>query len=302
MRRHLRIILALFAILAPSTMWGHGLEGDGICIYGHGSVAVTTGQIRYTGDVNADQEVNIADVNAAIDAVLGGYDTSAADVNSDGEVTIADINTLIDIILNGGTPTPQSPDYVDLGLPSGTLWATTNVGASAPEDYGDYFAWGETAPKFNYTWNTYKLCTGNSHGMIKYCTDGFWGCFDIVDDKTELEPDDDAAHVNWGPLWRMPSQEQMEELCEQCNWQDTTRNGVNGLLVTGPNGNTLFLPKAGYHYYQFFHDAETYGYYWTRTLDATESIDAHILRLSGGWHMFGYTRYFGLSVRPVRAH
>ena len=282
-------------------MSAYGLEGDGICILGHGAVAVTTGQMRYTGDVNADQEFNIADVMAAIDIILRGDYTSAADVNSDGEVTIADINTLIDIILKGGIPTPQDPDYVDLDLPSGTLWATRNVGASAPEDGGDYFAWGEIEPKEVYDWSTYKWCMGSIKTQTKYCTDSTFGYNGSVDGKTELDPEDDAAYVHWGPLWRMPSAEQMDELCEQCNWQDTTRNGVNGQLVTGPNGNTIFLPKTGIRYLRTLQDTHV-GFYWSRTLHPDETLDANSLRLSSTCHSAWYSRYYGFAVRPVRAH
>ena len=112
----------------------------------------------------------------------------------------------------GEEPEPDIDDtldghaYVDLGLPSGTLWATCNVGASSPEEYGDYFAWGETEPKNDYNWSTYKYCKGSSTTMTKYCTSSSYG---TVDNKTELEPSDDAATVNWGSNWQMPSLEQL---------------------------------------------------------------------------------------------
>ena len=154
-----------------------------------------------TGDVNNDGEVNIADVNAVIDVILGGSSNTAADVNNDGEINIADVNAIIDIILGGGVPTPEDHEWVDLGLPSGTLWATCNIGATSPEGYGDYFAWGETQPKQVYDWSNYKW--GNYYvqgGLSKYVTDSEYG---TVDYKTELEPEDDAASVNWGPSWSM---------------------------------------------------------------------------------------------------
>ena len=133
-------------------------------------------------------------------------------------------------------------EYVDLGLPSGTLWATCNVGADTPEGYGDYFAWGETAPKESYTWQTYRWCNGYFNTMTKYCTSSDYGS---IDDKTELDPEDDAAYVNWGSSWRIPTTEQQQELRNECTWTWTERNGVSGKLVTGPNGNTIFLPAAG---------------------------------------------------------
>ena len=250
------------------------------------------------GDVNSDGEVNIADVNAVITAILGGMNNSACDVNKDGEVNIADVNAVINIILH---PSSEEPDheYVDLGLPSGTLWATCNIGASSSEDYGDYFAWGETAPKEVYNWETYKWCNGTSDTMTKYCTDSSFG---TVDGKTELLPEDDAAYVNWGTSWRIPSQEQCIELSNNCTWTWTTRNGVKGHLITGPNGNTMFLPAAGDRYQDRIGDLGSYGQYWSRTLNPSKNDAANILFL----HSYGLSgidandRFFGFSVRAVR--
>ena len=148
------------------------------------------------GDVNGDQEVNIADVNSIIGVILDGNDfTPAADVNGDGEINIVDVNSIINIILGEGVPS-QEHEWVDLGLPSGTLWATCNVGANAPEEYGDYFAWGETAPKDYYDWSTYKWCKGSYNTMTKYCTNSSYGYNGFTDGKTELDPEDDAAWFN----------------------------------------------------------------------------------------------------------
>ena len=128
-----------------------------------------------TGDVNGDHEVNIADINAVIDIILSGSgNLTAADVNKDGEINIADVNAIIDLILGGGAH-QDNHEYVDLGLPSGTLWATCNVGANSPEQYGDYFAWGETAPKEVYTWETYKWCNGTWDSLTKYNFQNYYG-------------------------------------------------------------------------------------------------------------------------------
>ena len=212
------------------------------------------------GDVNGDREVNIADVNAVIDVILSNGSNAAADVNNDGEISVADVNVLIDIILKGDE-LPDEHEWVDLGLPSGTLWATCNVGANAPEEYGDHFAWGETEPKDFYDWSTYKWCNGTKYVLTKYCTENRYG---LVDGKTELDLEDDAAWVNWGPSWRTPSHSQQEELHTYCYGQKTTRNGVEGFLLTGPNGNSIFIPNAG----QFsYYDTEYLdGAYWSRTL------------------------------------
>ena len=251
------------------------------------------------GDVNLDGEVNIADINAVIAVILGGNSNTAADVNGDGEVNIADINAVISIIL-GGSENPQPEhEWVDLGLPSGTLWATMNVGASAPEEYGDYFAWGETAPKEVYSWETYKWCNGTSKSMTKYCTKSSYG---TVDNKTELDPEDDAAWVNWGPKWRMPTADQIRELAENCTWQWTTVNGVNGMSVTGPNGNTIFLPAADCRHHDYPIAAGSYVNNWSRTLDTDSNCFAPLLSSisENEWGLYYGFRDYGFTVRAVR--
>lgn len=193
-------------------------------------------------------------------------------------------------------------EWVDLCLPSGTLWATHNVGASTPEDYGDYFAWGETAPKDNYVWSTYKWCNGSYTTMTKYCTDSSYGYNGFVDNKTELDPEDDAAYVNWGPSWRMPTTEQQRELYEKCTSVWTTQNGVSGRLFTGPNGNSLFLPAAGYRCYESLSGVGSYGNYWSRSLYSSYPYGAYYLNFGSGSAYCSSHRYrgYGHTVRAVR--
>ena len=193
-------------------------------------------------------------------------------------------------------------EYVDLGLPSGTLWATCNVGADTPEEYGDYFAWGETKPKDIYDWSTYKWCDDYNQGVFtlsKYCTTTHYG---LVDNKKELDPEDDAATVNMGPEWRTPSVEHLQELSQNCTWKMTTRNGVYGLLGTGPNGNTIFLPAAGNRLEESLVNEGTLGYYWSRTLWDND-LTAYNMFVEDGGMGYGYhvgNRYRGYSVRAVR--
>ena len=228
-------------------------------------------------------------------------DVVRGDVDGDGYVSINDVATLINYLLKGVWPDePVIPadehEWVDLGLPSGTLWATYNVGANSPEEYGDYFAWGETASKDYYDWNTYKWCNGDIRTLTKYCTLSYCGYNGFVDNKTELDPEDDAAYVNWGTSWRMPSLEQMQELFNKCTSWRTTLNGVNGLLFTGPNGNTLFLPSAGYRLRESLLDAVLHGYYWSRTLDSGMCYPYYL-----GWSgCESHVRCWGRSVRAVR--
>ena len=259
-----------------------------------------------SGDVNGDGKASIDDVVSLIDYLLSGdagsIDVANADVDQDGRVSIDDVVGLIDNLLSQSqTPDPVEGDWVDLGLPSGTIWATRNVGASSPEDYGDYFAWGETAPKSVYNWDTYKWYN-NYSGYTKYCTSSSYGYNGFVDNKTELDPSDDAACAHY-PGGRMPSLEQIQELCDNCTWQGTQRNGVNGKLVTGPNGNTLFLPYAGYRWDDLLIYVGSDGHFWSRTLNSGGPDHACYLYVGssnwGIWYYYHY-RYYGRTVRAVR--
>ena len=234
-------------------------------------------------------------------------DENRGDLNGDGNVNIADVTALIHFVLSHEWPGVEPiEEYVDLGLPSGTLWATYNVGASRPEETGDYFAWGETTPnKENYVWdNTQWLYSENGQKRIsKYNTNSQYG---EVDNLTELEPEDDAAYVNRGPEWRMPSKEQIDELVENCTWEWTELNGVNGQLVTGPNGNTMFLPAAGLRIETDLSFYGTNGNYWTRSLDVVSEtisfpLSAYKLYVqSEGISLNAADRSCGHPVRAVR--
>ena len=192
--------------------------------------------------------------------------------------------------------------YVDLGLPSGLLWATCNIGADAPEDYGFYFAWGETQPKDNYDWNTYQYCNGSSSTLTKYCNKSNYGYNGFTDNLTTLLPEDDAATANWGSDWRMPTKEEFQELYNNTTVTWTTQNGVNGRLFTASNGNSLFLPAAGCRYDGSLNDVGSYGYYWSSSLDTDYPRDAWYFDFGWDYYgMFSGYRSFGQSVRPVRS-
>ena len=202
------------------------------------------------------------------------------------------------------------PGAVDLGLPSGLKWATCNVGANAPEEYGDYFAWGEVEPyyssqdpltwkdgKTGYNWASYKWCNGSYNTQTKYCTDSSYG---TVDNNTVLDPEDDAAAVNLGGSWRMPTDQEWTELRTECTWTWTTQNGVNGRLVTGPNGNSIFLPAAGNRNNTDLDYAGSSGYYWSSSLSTDDPGRAYFVYFNSvGVRRLGSNRYFGFSVRPV---
>ena len=181
--------------------------------------------------------------------------------------------------------------YVDLGL--SVMWATCNVDASSPEGFGGYYAWGETSTKSNYTWGTCFDClddNGDNWGFYK--TDG----------KTKLEPSSghDTARENWGGSWRMPTIEELEELYSKCTWKWGSKGGYNGYVVTGPNGNSIFLPVSGYRYDKSSNRVNEYGCYWSSTLSPFASYGAQYLLFGGSIRdKDNNLRSYGFSVRPV---
>ena len=195
-------------------------------------------------------------------------------------------------------------EWVDLGLPSGTLWATCNVGANSPEEYGDYFAWGETEPKESYSWSTYKWCNGSKNSMTKYCIYSSNGYNGFIDGLTELLPEDDAAMFNWGSDWQMPSLAQLQELSNSdyttTTW--TTQNGVKGRKITGKNGNSIFLPASGSRNGTSLYNLGKDGLFWLRSLSTDYSYNAYELEFTYSNIIYGdkCDRFYGHNVRPVR--
>lgn len=190
------------------------------------------------------------------------------------------------------------PEAIDLGL--SVKWASFNLGSSKPEEYGNYYAWGETEPKDNYSWSTYKFGNSSSGPLSKYSTLESYG---TVDNKTVLEPEDDAAHVKLGGRWRIPTKDEWTALCEQCNWTWTTQNGVDGHLVTAANGNSIFLPAAGLRDESNLYNTGSIGYYWSSCLFTDDPIWAWYVFFFEGdvyWYYWYIDhRYIGFSIRPV---
>ena len=246
-------------------------------------------------------------INDLVDEVNSGNTSAAAALAQ----IIQKLEDLKGSIGGGGT-TPSTMEYVDLGLPSGLKWAKCNLGASKPSDYGDYYAWGETAPKADFTWDTYKwMQAGHSHWkfITKYTfadgqTRGIWydsaGAF-IGDNKTVLDAADDAATANLGSPWRMPTKVEIAELITKCTWTWTTQDGVEGCQVDGPNGNAIFLPATGRYEESGLIYAGTRGNYWSSSLDSADCTTARGDDFfSGGGASEKYYRYYGLALRPVR--
>ena len=191
--------------------------------------------------------------------------------------------------------THNGHDYVDLGLPSGTLWATCNVGATTPEGYGDYFAWGETQPKDYYdNESIYKYANGSK--LTKYTgSDGL----------TSLEPSDDAATTNWGSDWRTPTKAQWDELLANTTNQWTTKNGVKGRQFTSKkNGRKLFLPAAGERWLDYLGNAGSFGFYWSSSLYTAVPGNAWYFEFHSDFCSVYYNgrRSRGWPVRAVREH
>ena len=200
---------------------------------------------------------------------------------------------------------PAGAEAVDLGLPSGTKWANMNVGASKSEDYGLYFAWGETVgygsdtnDGRSFNWTSYKWCNGSEDTMTKYCTDSSYG---TVDNKTVLDLEDDAAYVNWGSSWRMPTVTEIQELLDNTTSEWTTQNGIKGCKFTSKtNGNSIFLPAAGFRGGADLTFQTSCGYYWSSSLHESYPNPARGLyfNLVGAYAGSGH-RYYGRTVRPV---
>ena len=179
------------------------------------------------------------------------------------------------------TGTLNGHAWVDLGLPSGLKWATCNVGANEPEEYGDYYAWGETETKEEYTeenCSTYGVQMSDISGNDQY----------------------DVARKQWGSTWRMPTEEEQQELLDNCEWQWTTQSGVNGYKVTGPNGNHIFLPFAGYRRGSSLINAGEYGSCWSSSPNESHTDYAYYLRFDSSYlKVYSDRRYIGHGVRPV---
>ena len=189
-------------------------------------------------------------------------------------------------------------EAIDLGL--SVKWATCNVGANKPEEYGDYYAWGETEPKTTYNWSTYKWCNGSNITLTKYNTSSYDG---TVDNKTVLDPEDDAARANWGGAWRMPTDGEWAELVDECTWEwkNAYKGTTAGYLVTSKiNSNSIFLPAAGFRRSDDLNFAGNSGYYWSSSLFTDYPYFAwDVLFYSDFVYRFDNSRYYGRSVRPV---
>lgn len=312
----------------PSNAWGVEFNSGGV-YYGEGSgrwlgysvrpvmtnlsvsgVSLDRTSLRLYEGASASLTATISPSTAAIkDINWLSSNPSVAIVDSNGVVTGVHEGTaqITATTVDGGytasctvaVVTAPLPEAVNLGL--SVKWANWNLGASAPEESGDFFAWGETAPKNNYDLSTYRWCNGTYNSLTKYNTDSSYG---TVDNKTVLDPEDDAAHVVLGGSWRMPTAAEWDELIDNCTWSWTTINGVSGQKVTskksGYTDKWIFLPAAGLRYDTDLGDAGSNGYYWSSSL----SPDFQDFAWDVGFNSGNVDRYYdgrcyGFSIRPV---
>ena len=197
--------------------------------------------------------------------------------------------------------------FVDFGLPSGTLWSTKNIGATngdtAESWYGNYYAWGETETKDNYSWSTYKYANGSSKTITKYCNNAEYGNEGFTDELTQLVPKDDVA-TKTKSAWRMPTNEDFEELLAGTtnSWVTNYKgiSGLNGRVFTGKNGNTMFIPAAGFLNGSDINNVGSYCYLWSSSLYLDFPNCAYYLYFNSDFiYMNYYLRYRGYSVRPI---
>ncbi len=266
---------------------GANVTERGIC-WGASHNPTTSGSHASNGTGTGSYTVNMSGLSPSTTYYVRAYAINSAGTSYGSEVPFTTLSSV------GGHT------YVDLGLPSGLLWATCNVGADSPEEYGDYFAWGETQPKSDYSWSTYQYCMGSSTRLTKYCNNSSYGYNGYTDNLTTLQPGDDAATANWGSGWRMPTKEECQELVDNTTFTFTTQNGVYGGLFTATNGNSLFLPRAGQRYGTSLENAGWYGSYWSSSL--------HTVYPDFAWGLFFEEvccdtpgRLIGRPVRPVHS-
>lgn len=229
----------------------------------------------------------MAEARADIDLV--------GDIDNDGLCTYRDVRLLVDYMMGRDTiDFYNGHEWVDLGLPSGRLWATMNVGATLPSEAGGYFAWGETHEKETYTWDNYKW-TDDSLMLTRYCRDSLFG---RVDSLATLLAVDDAARHKWGGRWRMPTREESFELYQYCDWTSETQNGQAGFRVTAKNGCSIFLPMAGYREGNNYANEDMEGFFWASELNYATDDEAYGLLVTNHYKWWAIrSRYTGRNVR-----
>ena len=279
-----------------SIIWGYTFKEDMSGTYYEGN---NTSNITYEYDDNSQQfTITLPRGNKESFTVIDYAEKEYMDIRFSSE------SSSTRLYYEGNDDPYNGHEYVDLGLPSGLKWATCNVGATSPEDYGDHYAWGEIETKKFYEWITYKWCNGSYNTMTKYCTNSSYGYNGFTDNKTTLDIEDDVAHVKWGGNWRMPTKAEQEELINNCTLTWTAVNGVPGYRVQsridGYTDKYIFLPAAGFHD-ESLSCVGKRCMYWSSSLDESSSDYASDMSFETTTYctISFHDRNLGSCVRPV---
>lgn len=260
MKRFIFLIFAIASVVGMIAISGCGKEKVyRVTFDANGG----TGEMKEQAFAKERPQTLISNAFSRIGYLFDGWNT-ASDGSGSAYADAQEMVLIEDITLFAQW---KAHEYVDLGLPSGTKWATYNVGATKPEEYGNYFAWGETQPKSEYNWGNYKYCTADYNAENNTYSNIVMTKYNATDDKTILDATDDAATANWGSNWRMPTKEEMNELYNNCTHEWTTQNGVTGRKFTGPNSNSIFLPAAGGYYGSSHWSASSFGGYYSSSYE-----------------------------------
>ena len=261
---------------------------------------------------SSNESVATVSASGVVNGVAEGFSVITVTTSDGGK------SATCNVTVTEPSATVAIPEAIDLGLPSGLKWASFNLGATAPEEYGDYYAWGETKPYYEpgyaqsaspvwkpgkeegYYWSSYRFCRTQYRLMTKYCSNSSYGYNGFTDNKTVLDPEDDAAHVNLGGNWRMPTYEEWAELIEKCTTRSISVDGILGTEITGPNGNSIFLPAAGCRDYLNQIEFGVYSYFWSSTLNTDNPLTARSVEI---YYVYITKRQIfritGHTIRPV---
>ena len=290
-------LFSLGLILAFSSVFVSCVEDDGLTVYtvsvsseDNGSASIKDNEATSLSVTQGNRITVVATPNDGYEFVGWFLMDKTTSISIEPIYTFV-VSNNISLIAKFELKSIDGYKYVDLGLPSGLKWATCNVGATVPEGYGSYFAWGETEEKEDYSWETYKWCNGSENSITKYLAGE-------TEERAVLELEDDVAHVKWGGGWRMPTISEQEELVENCSWEWTTLNDVNGYKVTGPNGNSIFLPSSASITGTEVNGKGEWGDYWANSI--IDSIYPYSINFNSNmfWNVAS-PRFRGHAVRPV---
>ena len=264
---------------------------------------VEGGSVQGGGSYIEGQSCTVKAIPKSVYTFINWTDENGDLVSTDASYTFT-VECNLNLVANYSHNIIGDYEYVDLGLPSGLLWASCNIGSTSAEEYGDYFAWAETEIKDNYEIMNYKYSAEGSDELhpqlTKYCNIPDYGYNGFTDNLITLQPEDDAAMANWGNGWRMPTKVEWRELRDHTTVTCTQQNGVNGRLLTASNGNSIFLPAAGRRWGEELSGAGCDGAYWSRSLYSDYPFGAWYFDFDSDYtYVSYYGRYYGFSVRPV---